>query len=399
MIGNTHFDPVWLWTWDEAMASIRATFRSALERMDEDPGFIYSFCTPAVFEWIENVDPAMFEEIRKRVKEGRWDVEAEGWWLQPDCNIPGGESLIRQGLYGQRYVESRFGRRATTVFNIDSFGHSAMTPQIMRKCGLSYYVFSRPGSHEMELEDSLFDWESPDGSVVTAYRSGSDDAAGSYPQDTARAIENWRAVLPGKSHDMMQVYGVSDHGGAPTKRAIKDIREAMEQNDAISVRFGGTGDFFEAQNGKKRPVVRGELPTRNYGPFSNHAETKRNNRVCEYGINHAERAAVLASAVCGTEYPREKLYQCWKDLMFNQFHDILGGCCIPEAFYDIRNRHGRLLQNAGEVRHYALQTVCRRIRTFGDNKDSVWNVCLFNLNGAPFRGPVEADAQWIWEFP
>ena len=399
MIGNTHFDPVWLWTWDEAMASIRATFRSALERMDEDPDFIYSFCTPAVFEWIENVDPGLFEEIRKRVNEGRWDVEAEGWWLQPDCNTPGGESLIRQGLYGQRYLKSRFGRLANTVFNIDSFGHSAMTPQIMIKCGLSFYVFSRPNPQEMELEDSLFRWRSPDGSVVTAYRSGSDDAAGSYPPDVSEAIDRWRAVLPGKDHGTMQVYGVSDHGGAPTRQAIKDIREAAGRNDKISVRFGSTGDFFRAQEEKKLPVVTGELPTRNYGPFSNHTETKRNNRRCEYELNHAERAALMASRVCGFGYPREKLYQCWKDLMFNQFHDILGGCCIPRAFDDIRNRHGRLMQNAGEVKHYALQTICRRIRTFGDNKDSVWNICLFNLNGTPYRGTAEADAQWIWEFP
>ena len=101
MIGNTHFDPVWLWTWDEAMAGIRATFRSALDRMNEHNDFIYSFATPPVFEWIRNVDPAMFEEIKQRVKEGRWEL-AEGWWVQPDCYSASGESSVRQGLYGQK---------------------------------------------------------------------------------------------------------------------------------------------------------------------------------------------------------------------------------------------------------------------------------------------------------
>ena len=128
MIGNTHFDPVWLWKWDEAMASVRATFRAALDRMKENDKFIYSFATPPVFEWIRKTDPEMFEEIKARVAEGRWDL-AEGWWLQPDCYGATGESYVRQGLYGQRYLMEHFGKYSDTVFNIDSFGHSPMLPQ------------------------------------------------------------------------------------------------------------------------------------------------------------------------------------------------------------------------------------------------------------------------------
>ena len=109
MIGNTHFDPVWLWKWDEAMASIRATFRSALDRMKEDENFIYSFCTPPVFDWIKNTDPEMLEEIKQRIKEGRWDI-AEGWWVQPDCYSACGESYVRQSLYGQKYLLENFGK-------------------------------------------------------------------------------------------------------------------------------------------------------------------------------------------------------------------------------------------------------------------------------------------------
>ena len=103
MIANTHFDPVWLWKWDEAMSSITATFRSALQRMEEYPEFKYSFTTPPVFEWIKNTDPQLFNEIKKRVAEGRWEL-AEGWWVQPDCYSASGESYIRQGLYGQKYI-------------------------------------------------------------------------------------------------------------------------------------------------------------------------------------------------------------------------------------------------------------------------------------------------------
>ena len=151
MVGNTHFDPVWLWTWDEAMASIRATFRSALDRMNEDPEFIYSFATPPVFEWIKKTDPDMFREIQQRVAEGRWDL-AEAWWLQPDCYSAMGESYVRQGLYGQKYLRENFGRISDCVFNIDSFGHSPMLPQILKKSHVDCYCFVRPEKWFVALE-------------------------------------------------------------------------------------------------------------------------------------------------------------------------------------------------------------------------------------------------------
>lgn len=168
-IGNTHFDPVWLWTWDEAMAGIRSTFASALARMTENPDFTYSFCCPPVFEWIREVDPAMFESIRARVAEGRWEL-SEGWYLQPDCNTGLGESYVRHGLYGQNYLLATFGKRAVTVFNSDSFGHPSSLPQILHKCGIRYYAFSRPDPTEQELPGPLFRWQSSDGSQVLAYR-------------------------------------------------------------------------------------------------------------------------------------------------------------------------------------------------------------------------------------
>ncbi|MFV0398988.1 MAG: glycoside hydrolase family 38 C-terminal domain-containing protein [Oscillospiraceae bacterium] len=399
MIGNTHFDSVWLWTWDEAMASIRSTFRSALDRMKEDPDFVYSFSTPAVFEWIEEEDGDLFREIQARVAGGRWDVEAEGWWLQPDCNAPCGESLVRQGLYGQQYLRDRFDKQAGTVFNIDSFGHSAMIPQIMRKCGLRYYVFSRPNKGERQLEDELFRWQSPDGSEVLAYRPGGQIGGEGYPQDVANSIREITPYLLSAKHDVMIVYGVSNHGGAPTKAAIAAIREAAGEAKDHSIRFGSTKAFFAAQEGKELFLHAGELQTRFYGPFSDHSEIKNNNRRGEYALLNAEKAALLAQRLAGRQYPAQALRRGWKDLLFNQFHDILGGTCISEAYVDARNLHGRLLQTAGEITHFGLQSVTRQIKTPGNNEDSVWNICLFNLNTTPYRGIVEAEVQWAWEFP
>ena len=398
MIGSTHFDPAWLWTWDEAMAGIRATFRAALERMKEDSEFVYSFCTPAVFDWIRQTDPELFAQIRQRVAEGRWDVAAEGWWLQPDCNAPSGESLIRQGLYGQKYLMEHFGKRATTVFNFDSFGHGPMLPQILKKSGLDYYVFSRPAPKEQALEKELFTWRSADGSEVLAFRADA-DGVGKYNHQTEEFIRMHREHLAECDHDLMLVYGVSDHGGAPTRQAIRDIHRMDEEFGDVSVKMTGTTAFFEAQKDQVSATVTGELMTRYYGVFSNKAEIKRNNRRAEYAVSRAEKASCFAEMLGARSYPEKELNQCWKDIMFNQFHDILGGACIPQCYDDARDLHGRAIQTANENTHFALQSICRQVKMLGNNEDAVWNLCIFNPNAMAYSGVLEAEVQWIWEFP
>lgn len=378
-VGNTHFDPVWLWTWDEAMASIRATFRSALDRMKEYPDFVYSFATPPVFEWIRKTDPRLFEEIRARVAEGRWEL-AEGWWNQPDCFSASGESYVRQGLYGQRYLLSTFGKTASCVFNTDSFGHPATFPQILRKSGIRYYCLCRPEEKHYHLEHPLFRWVGEDGSTVTAFRIGS--AAGDgWQKNVSAAMDS--VVYP--DENILIVYGVTDHGGAPTKEAIETIRS---RDDAVLSSLAG---FFEAQ-GEVVNTVKGEFVTGDFGVYCNGNEIKKRNRAAEYALLDAERALVLAGG------DSRDLTSSWQDVLFNQFHDILGGSSIREAYTDARNLHGRALQNANEALHFSLQKITSRIRMPGKNPDNAWNLVLWNLNAAPYDGYVEAEVQWAHEF-
>ena len=169
MIGNAHLDPVWLWNWQEGFQEVKATFKSALDRMREDENFVFTCSSAAFYEWVEENNPKMFQEIQKRVKEGRWEIVG-GWWIQPDCNIPSGESFIRQGLYGQRYFQEKFGVTAKTGYNVDSFGHNGNLPQILKKSGMDHYIFMRPMPLEKGLPGRIFRWKSMDGSEVTAYR-------------------------------------------------------------------------------------------------------------------------------------------------------------------------------------------------------------------------------------
>lgn len=164
LIGNAHLDPVWLWRWQEGYSEVLATFRSALDRMNEFEDYVFTCAGAAYYQWVEETDPAMFEEIKHRVQEGRW-VIVGGWWIQPDCNAPSGESFARHALYSQRYYMKKFGKKAEIGYNVDSFGHNAMLPQLLKESGLRGYVFMRPNPHEEKTYPfpyTSFIWESID---------------------------------------------------------------------------------------------------------------------------------------------------------------------------------------------------------------------------------------------
>ena len=146
MIGHGHIDPVWLWRWQEGVAVVHSTFRSALDRMKENPDMCFTASSAQFYQWIADNDPEMLKEIRQRVEEGRWNIVG-GWWVEPDVNIPCGESLVRQGLYGQLTFQKLFNKRAKVAFNPDSFGHPGTLPQIIAKQGMDNYCFMRPAAH------------------------------------------------------------------------------------------------------------------------------------------------------------------------------------------------------------------------------------------------------------
>lgn len=398
MVGNTHFDPVWLWRWDEAMSSITATFRSALARMEEYPDFTYSFSAPAVLEWIKNTNEELFKEIKKWIEEGRWEL-CEGWWLQADCNSALGESYVRQGLYAQKYFEKNFGKKSKTVFNIDSFGHPKTLPQILSGCGIENYVFWRPNEEHKHLKTPLFNWAGKNNTMIKTYRIGGDGGEIFTADITADTLEPVIENMENIPHDLMIVYGVTDHGGAPTKEMIeKTMKKSEEIKDTYDLRFGRVDEYFENADMNKVPVLEDELQVKFIGPYSNFTEIKKNNRRAEYAVMNAEKVSVIAEKLTGKVYPKEKLTKCWEDIMFNQFHDILGGCCIEDSYFDARNLHGRAIQTADEITHFGLQMITNKIKMPGKNPDNAWNLVVWNLNGFNIDTEIEAEVQWAWEF-
>jgi alpha-mannosidase len=373
LVGNAHLDPVWLWRWQEGFQEIKATFRSALDRMDEFPEFIFTCACASYYKWVENNCPEMFEEIKQRVKEGRWVITG-GWWVQPDCNIPSGESYARHALYSQRYFLDKFEVMAKVGYNVDSFGHNGMLPQILKKSGLDYYVFMRPGDEEKKLPGNLFWWESEDGSQVLTFKIPYSYGQW-YGNDNGSSVELQKLIdteklVKEQCFDFMGFYGVGNHGGGPTIANLNMIRQLQKEWDNVILIHSSPNQYFDDISKQELclPVVKDDLQHHASGCYSAHSETKENNRRSEHQLVTAEKFASVANILLNLPYPKDRLTKAWQNVLFNQFHDIMGGCSVKEAYQDARISYGEALNIAGETLNAALQKISWSIDTMKNEK-------------------------------
>jgi alpha-mannosidase len=356
MIGNAHIDPVWLWRWPDGLHEVRATFASALALMEEYPELVFTCDSVAYLAWIEQVDPGMFAAISERIADGRFAVVG-GWWIEPDCNLPCGESLVRQGLYGQRFLADRFGITATNGCNVDPFGHCATLPQILAKQGMDSYAFLRPEPKEKTLPAEAFVWQARDGSEVMAYRIpyGYTGPAG----DLGRFVERALQRVPEDVDELMIFYGVGNHGGGPTRANLDSIRRIDAEHDDLHLECSTMRRYFDdlARRRGELPLYTGELQHHSVGCYSAHSGVKRWNRRAESMLNRAEKLATLAHVLTGAPYPGGQLAEAWKLVLFNQFHDTLAGTAIASAYEDSRDEYGRASSIAAEIANLAVQRI------------------------------------------
>lgn len=364
MIGNAHLDLAWLWPWQEGYAEARATFASAITRMEEYPDFVFTCDQMVLLSWVEESDPELFARIRERVAEGRW-VNTGGWWVEPDCNLPSGESFARQGLYGQRYLQSRFGRPATVGMNVDPFGHAASLPQILRGHGLTSYVFLRPGPHEAELPGTLFWWEAPDGSRVLGYRIPYE--YGSPPGPVDHQTEKALAALDRGMGEAMVFYGVGNHGGGPTRANIDSIHRYDAMGTFGELRMASPQDYVAAVRARGPAfldglgVHHGDLQHHAPGCYSAHSGIKAWQQRAQHALLAAERWAAVVALQAGVTYPREDLSRAWHQVLLNQFHDVLPGSAIETAYDDARDQLGEATAIAKRVTTRAHNVLARQV--------------------------------------
>jgi alpha-mannosidase len=382
LAGNAHIDPVWLWRWFEGYWTVRYTVRRVVDLMEKYPSMIFVFSSSIMYRWLEECEPLLFERVKKLVEEGRW-IPVGGWIVEPDCNIPCGESYIRQALYGKRYFKEKLGVDVVVGYNIDSFGHNAMLPQILRKSGYKYYIFMRPNNYEKNLP-TIFLWESPDGSRILAYRHPV-----SYALSGNLLIEALESLSSNPPLPVVLIlFGRGDHGGGPTDSDMKALDLLVEKLGGASIKFADPEKFFKRIMEMKLeiPVVRDELQHHAVGCYSVLSEIKALNRRAEYSLMAAERLSTLAYLIANLSYPRDRLRRGWMLTLFCQFHDSLAGTCIPDAYADIRSMYGESINLAYESINLAAQ----RISSMIDTKDGR-ALIVFNPTGLHVTFPIEVE--------
>ncbi|GKI14822.1 hypothetical protein CE91St44_13070 [Oscillospiraceae bacterium] len=384
-IGNAHLDAAWLWPWQEGYAEVKATFRSALQRLEEYEGFVFTSSSAQYYAWLEEAEPEMLDGIRTYIRKGRW-VICGGWWVQPDCNLPCGEALIRQGLWGQTYFRETLGTTATVGYNVDSFGHSSALPQILRGSGMDAYVFLRPGPHEKTLPGSTFWWEGPDGSRVMAYRIPQNYSANldleAHIAECAKQFEE-----EPENPAFMLFYGVGNHGGGPTRRNIETLLRPGTAPAGFKLGMSSPAAFFKAQHGRAEelPVHKGELQHHAPGCYSAHSGIKAANYQAENALLRAEKFAALGAGMLGIQAD-PALENAWGTVLFDQFHDILAGCAIPAVYESALNELGGAAETAHRQENRVLQALSFRIHI--PYEDDCVPLVLFNPHPWPVRALV-----------
>ena len=394
MIGQAHIDPVWLWPWTEGVSEVHSTFRAALDRMKETPEFAFTASSAQFYQWVAENDPAMIAEIRQRIEEGRWGLVG-GWWVEPDVNIPSGESLVRQGLYGQLLYRKLFGRIALVGYNPDSFGHPGTLPQILKLQELQAYVFMRPMQNEKTLPSDLFWWQAPDGTRLLTYRVPfSYNDTGSVRQRVDRILNLKEPVRA-----MMAFYGAGDHGGGATKENIRSIQEIRSEAGAPTLVYSTPERYFAEirQSNPDLPTVADDLQHHSVGCYTAQSQVKKLNRAAEQALATAEKIAAVGSLAWGAAYPKAEFTTAWQRVLFLQFHDSMAGTALPEHYQTtVPQGYGYALDTANRAMYLAAQKLAWDVPT--TDPDSKYLV-IFNPHAWETVANIEYDIAFPPEAP
>ena len=407
--GNSHIDAAWLWPWTETVDSVKRTFGTALQLMNEYPDYTYTQSAAQYNAWIADKYPEMNDQIKQRIKEGRWEVVG-GMWVEPDLNLPDGESTVRSLLIGKRWYQQNYGVDVRIGWNPDSFGYNWQLPQIYKKSGVDYFVTQKMAWNDTnKLPFKLFWWESPDGSKVLSYFPHDYANDNLSPVRLSADLKQARVYSPGML-EMMDLYGIGDHGGGPT-RAMLDEGVHWATNDKIipKMQFGTAQSFFSSVETKIAPnsttwnydsVAKGyhepdpiagkiAIPTwddemyleYHRGVYTTQANLKRNLREAPEWTLNSEKVASLAW-LDGDAYPDDRLTDAWKKITFNDFHDLAAGSGIGVIYKDAQKDFDVVHWETSEISTNALHTLDAHVNTSGAGVPVlVFNPLAWNRSG------------------
>lgn len=394
LAGNAHIDAAWLWPRSETIDVVRRTFTTALQLMNEYPDYTFTQSAAQYSEWMADKYPDLNKQIQQRIREGRWEIVG-GMWVEPDLNLPDGESLVRQLLVGQRYFSKEYGVTARIGWNPDSFGYNWQLPQIYKRSGLDYFVTQKMHWNDTNiLPFRLFWWESPDGSKILTYFPTDYVHDNVNPTRISADFAETAQRNPGTT-ELMDLYGIGDHGGGPTRNMLEQadhwIATGKQPSAAVpQMHFGTAQQFFSRIEKTISPVSREwnygsiakgyqapvtapgavGLPTwkdelyfeYHRGVFTTQAKHKRDNRRSETQTLDAEKLASMAW-LQGRPYPADELTESWKKITFNQFHDLAAGSGIAVIYRDAEKDYTEVFRSDREIAAASLETLSAAIDT------------------------------------
>lgn len=348
LVCNSHIDPVWLWEWEEGVAETLSTFRTAVKFCEQNEDFAFCHNESLLYEWTEKFDPSLFERIKTQVRSGRWHIMG-GWYLQPDCNMHLGESIIRQIITGKKYFLEKFGKEPHTAINLDSFGHSRGLVQILVAAGYDSYLFCRPDYRYLRLPDDTFQWTGFDGSKVIAHRAP--DHYNSGFGLAGKKLKNWidNPVNKGKETGIL-LWGIGNHGGGPSEKDVEEIRRIRNEETTWNIVHGTPEEYFSHFQEKTKGLqeFKGDLNPFAIGCYTSMKTVKQAVYRLEHEFYTAEKLLTVFSFCNDLEYPGVKMDEALKELLFCQFHDILPGTSVEPVEKDVLHRIGhasRIIQN------------------------------------------------------
>ena len=351
VVGHAHMDMNWLWTYSETMQMCNDNLRQVVAFMNEYPDFTMLQSQAAVYNFVEMVDPPLLTQVAKYVKEGRLEL-AGGMWTEGDMNMSSGEAISRSFLLGQRYFQDHFNKMANIGWLPDNFGHISQMPQILKLAGCDYFYF-----HRCKPYKGTFWWTGTDNSTVLAYAN--DTYNGEITPDLKNELKN---IAPDK-HRLLQITGVGDHGGGPTRANIEMVHQLDKTPGYPAVKFTTAGEFFKKASKEMdgRPTHYGEMQFIFEGCYTNVADIKEGNRNGENALYSSEFFNTLRW-LNGDKYPAEALRDLWKSLTFNEFHDILPGSAINESNKESISRYSEILRKTNELRNNAFRKMADEVQ-------------------------------------
>ncbi|ARV62922.1 alpha-mannosidase [Nostocales cyanobacterium HT-58-2] len=379
LLGHAHLDMAWLWRVSETWQAAQSTFESVLKLQQDFPELIFCHSSPVLYAWIEENRPDLFDAIQQAVKTGRWEVVG-GFWVEPELNLIAGESIVRQLLYGQRYVLEKFGKVSTVIWVPDSFGFCATLPQFLAKAGIEFFVTQKLRWNDTtQFDYGAFWWRSPDGSEVFSLMSAP-VGEGINPIKMASFACEWQTQT-GFS-EALWLPGVGDHGGGPTRDMLETAQRWQKSPFFPQLEFSTAENYLQQIKEKTSP----SFPTWDdelylefhRGCYTTHADQKRWNRRCEGLLYQAELFAALATISSQVTYPTAELEAAWKKVLFNQFHDILPGSSITEVYVDALPTWQEVEKVGDEILQQSLSHLASQINLPAPPQPNSLPIVVFN---------------------